>query len=171
MEIVSDRLILRSTRKSDLPFLQGLWNDGRVMRSVGFPNGVGYTDDSISAWFDCSASEPCFHHFIVWEKNGSPCGEVHYRVEATWNRAGLDVKFTPEKQGKGFATEALSALISHVFIEEPDVEEVWTEPAAANDAAKRLYTRCGLRAKDRPMDMKPGESYWALERGRWAHPG
>jgi RimJ/RimL family protein N-acetyltransferase len=65
MELVSERLVLRRTRKEDFAFLKDLWNDGCVMRWVGFPNGVGYTDESILAWFDRRASEPRFHHFII----------------------------------------------------------------------------------------------------------
>jgi RimJ/RimL family protein N-acetyltransferase len=167
IEIAGRRVVLRSTTEADLGFLKGLWNDGRVMQWVGFPQGSGYTDESIAVWFQRLCGQSHLSHFIAWANHGTPCGEIGYRVEPGTSRAGLDIKFVPEQQGKGLAADALTALIDHVFNTEQGVEEVWTEPHEDNAAARRLYARCGLRAKARPSDMEPAESYWALERHRW----
>jgi RimJ/RimL family protein N-acetyltransferase len=167
MQIKSGRVTLGRTTQEDLPFLKSLWNDGRVMKWVGFPNGVGDTDETMAAWFRKRSSDPTFFHFIVWDTDNCRCGEVCYGVETGQHRAGLDVKFAPESQGRGLATDALRALINHVFAVERDVDEVWTEPSPQNLAARRLYARCGLAEKPRPRDMKQDVPYWALERSRW----
>ena len=167
MQIKSGRVTLRRTTQEDLPFLKSLWNDGRVMKWVGFPIGLGATDESMAVWFRKRSAEPRFFHFIVWDANGRRCGEVCYDVDPGQKRAGLDVKFAPESQGRGLATDALQALIDYVFAVEEDVDEVWTEPSTANVAARKLYARCGLAEKPRPMDMKQDVPYWALERSRW----
>jgi RimJ/RimL family protein N-acetyltransferase len=89
-------------------------------------------------------------------------------VDKIHKRAGLDIKFRPEAQGQGLATDALKILIRFVFETEPDVEEVWTEPSEENIAARRLYERCGLKPMSRPPDMEQGPSYWVLQREDWA---
>lgn len=40
--------LLKETAAEDLLFLKRLWNDGRVMKTVGFPNGLGETDESMA---------------------------------------------------------------------------------------------------------------------------
>jgi hypothetical protein len=42
LEIRGNMVILRKTSEGDFPNLITLWNDGRVMKWVGFPNGLGY---------------------------------------------------------------------------------------------------------------------------------
>ncbi len=165
--ISAKRVTLRPTQLQDLPFLKALWNDGRVMCRVGFPQGVGYTDRSIREHFNRRSAEPGYHHYIIWDDAEARCGEVCYTAVPGRPRVGLDIKLTPEKQHNGLAAEALRALIDHVFMHESDAQEVWTEPAPDNDSARRLYTRCGLAPKARPADMSQGPSYWALERQRW----
>lgn len=65
MRARGDEVALRSTSVSDLPDLMALWNDGRVMKWVGFPDGLGYDATSVAQWFvrlrarpHCRASEP-----------------------------------------------------------------------------------------------------------------
>jgi RimJ/RimL family protein N-acetyltransferase len=95
------------------------------------------------------------------------CGEVYYSVDPVHRRAALDVKFMPEAQGKGLATDALGTLIDHIFTNELEVDAVWTEPMERNIRAQRLYARCGLKRAPRPADLLTGDSYWELQRGDW----
>jgi hypothetical protein len=69
-----------------------LWNDGRVMQWVGFPNGLGYDKEKISKWFDKLQSETNRHHFVVCAESVGFCGEVYYEVDKAHRRAGLDIK-------------------------------------------------------------------------------
>jgi RimJ/RimL family protein N-acetyltransferase len=162
-DIQGDQVTLRPTSSTDLPDLQRLWNDGRVMRWVGFPDGLGYHTAAMSRWFDRLRADGGRHHFVIDHRALGFCGEVYYAIDS-WRRAGLDIKLRPEAQGRGIAADALRALIAHVFRAAPDVDEVWTEPSAGNEAARRLYARCGLQPRPRPADLPPGESYWALRR-------
>jgi RimJ/RimL family protein N-acetyltransferase len=167
MEMRGPRVLLRSSGEEDYPFLKRLWNDGRVMKWVGFPDGVGYTDESLKKRFDRRREGAGFYHFIVRDENHRPIGEVQDDYAPEKRRASLDVKFIPSAQGRGYATEALMLIIDLAFCAEPDLEEVYTEPRPGNVAAQKLYTRCGLCPKERPPDLDPDESYWALERSAW----
>jgi RimJ/RimL family protein N-acetyltransferase len=162
--LAGERVTLRPTGEADLPDLMRLWNTGAVMRWVGFPDGLGIGADGMRRWHERLRQSPERRHFTVRAPKGAFCGEAFYAVEPEHQRAGLDIKLLPEAQGHGYATDALRTLIAHIFASEPAIDAVWTEPAAANLAAQRLYARCGLAPSARPVDLGAGESYWELRR-------
>ena len=132
-----ERLRIRPTGEGDLADLGRLWNDGEVMRWVGFPDGPGYDEQALRRWLDATDVDPHRHHFVVHDRELGFCGEGH-----------------------GIATARLSWLIDRIFATEPDVDAVWTEPWPENRASRALYARCGLVESDRPDDLRPGPSYW-----------
>jgi RimJ/RimL family protein N-acetyltransferase len=164
-DIYGHRITLRRTSEEDLSDLMALWNDGRVMSWVGFPDGLGYDLEKMVDWFRSLQADPSRHHFVVYAEGVGFCGEVYYAMDEKHRRASLDIKFRPEAQGQGLATDALNTLIRFVFDSEPDADAVWTEPSEWNAAARSLYERCGLKPKRRPPDMEQGPSYWELWRG------
>jgi RimJ/RimL family protein N-acetyltransferase len=166
-EIAGEKIIIRRTTADDLSLLMTLWNDGWVMKWVGFPNGLGWDISKMKDWWYRLQINRNRHHFIVYTKEISFCGEVYYKVDKPHQRASLDIKFIPEAQNRGLATDALNTLINYVFISEPKVTAVWTEPVADNAASQKLYKRCGLKPKKRPVDLKPGPSFWELTREDW----
>jgi len=159
MEIHGERVIIRHTTELDLPDIMDLWNDGNVMKWVGFPDGAGYDQEKMRDWFNNLQSDTNRHHFVVYAEEIGFCGEVYYAMDKMDPRVGLDIKFSPKAQGYGLATDALKTLIRFVFNSEPAAEAVWTEPSEENIAARKLYDRCGLRAKPRPSDLEKGPSY------------
>jgi RimJ/RimL family protein N-acetyltransferase len=160
------RLTIRATAERDLGDLGRLWNDGRVMRWVGFPDGLGIDDASLRAWYDRVRRDPDRHHFVVRDEELGFCGELFYEVDRARRRAALDIKLIPDAQGRGIATAALSWLIERVFAGEPAVDAVWTEPWPENRASRALYARCDLVETVRPADLPPGPSYWERRRAR-----
>jgi hypothetical protein len=56
---------MRETTEADLPDLVALWNDGRVMRWVGFPLGLGFDLDRARAWLAKLDADPNRHHFVL----------------------------------------------------------------------------------------------------------
>ncbi|MBN2114538.1 MAG: GNAT family N-acetyltransferase [Acidimicrobiia bacterium] len=162
---------IRPTGPEDLPGLMALWNDGVVMRGVGFPEGLGYDAEDMAAWWRALAADPDRHHSVVRSGEGDFCGEACYRVERRARRAALDIKLCSWAQGLGVATIALGMPVGVVSADEPGVDAVWVEPSPANLAARRLYERCGLRPRPRPEDLPPGDSYWELRRDREAADG
>lgn len=166
MELAGKKVRIHQTGEIDLLDLMRLWNDGRVMRWVEFPNGLGYDDAQMRKWLQKTNELPGCHHFVVTAEGIGFCGEVYYAVDREHARAALDIKFVPEAQGRGLATDALRTLINHVFETEPDVDAVWTEPSEENLAARRLYARCLLKPQPRPSELGEG-SYWACTREEW----
>ena len=158
------RLAIDATTTADLAELRGLWNDGRVMGSVGFPDGLGYDDDAMQAWLARVDASGDLRHFTIRDEDGRFCGELFYSVDRAHRRAELDVKLLPAAQGRGIATTGLTWLVEHVFDHEPDVDAVWTEPWPENAPARALYARCGLAPAERPADLGPGPSYFERRR-------
>ena len=160
IEIRGRRILARSTTEADLPDLLAPWNDGRVMKWVHLPEGLGWDMDRMRRWLSRLDDQRRRAHFIVEDEDGRFCGELHYRRVEGAPIYALDIKFRPEAQGRGLAAEAFELLIEHVFATEPDCETVYTEPWPENEAAKTLYRRCGLRPRKRPEVLGEGPSYW-----------
>lgn len=156
--------LLHSTSRDDLDELRSLWNDGRVMRWVEFPEGLGIDETEMESWFVALQGNPDSHHFVIRDEALGFCGEVYYRADRSRRWASLDIKLTPEAQGRGLATEALRDLIDLVFEAEDEVDVVWTEPSAENLSAQRLYERCGLIPEPRPAFLDDGPSVWVRRR-------
>lgn len=157
------QVALRETTAADLPDLRALWNDGEVMRWVGYPSGLGMSAQQTAEWLAATSQDTTRHHFVVVEAELGFCGEAYYRVHPG-GRAELDIKLRPAAQGRGIATAALTLLIDAVFAREPEVDAVFTEPNSGNVAAERLYARCGLRPAPRPPELWPADSYWERRR-------
>ena len=137
------------------------------MRWVGFPDGLHYSDEEMRRWLAWIEKSRDRLHFVVLDGEAGFLGELFYDVDRATRRAALDVKLLPAARGRGIATAALRWLVDLVFESEPDVELVWTEPWPENEAAQRLYARCGLGPQPRPEDLRTGPSFWALTRDDW----
>jgi RimJ/RimL family protein N-acetyltransferase len=171
LQLHGDLVVLRSTSEEDLPSLVALWNDGDVMRWVGFPQGLGYDDGKAAKWLAAVRGHPDRFHFSAYGRDVGFCGEVYCAVDRVHRRAGLDIKFVQGARGGGRSRDALLTLIDWVFAEIEDADAVWTEPSEENLAARTLYYSCGLRARERPPDMEPYPSYWELSREEWERRG
>lgn len=163
----TERLRIHLTAGDDLAALMALWNDGRVMKWVGYPDGLGYDLPQMVDWHTAMSSNPLRHHFVVESPDEGFCGELYYDLTRLAQFASLDIKFRPEVQRHGLATEAFRALIDLVFASEADVIGVYTEPNPENRASQRLYLRCGLKPEPRPRALPPAESFFALRRADW----
>jgi len=167
MIIKGNKIVIKTTKKEDLKLIQELWNNGEVMKWVGFPKGLNKSIDDVKKWWKNLQNNNLAKHFVVFTRDNEFCGEVFYKKDPDNNRAGLDIKFLPNTQGKGLATESLELLINYIFANEDEIDAVWTEPSEENKAARNLYSRCGLEPKPRPNDMEHAETYWELERKNW----
>jgi len=167
MEIIGEKVKIRPTEDRDLKDIQCLWNNGEVMEYVGYPDGIGQTITEMGIWFKNLKKSDLVNHYVALNKDNSFCGELFYRKDLEHKRAGLDIKFLPEAQGRGLATEALQLFIDYLFETDEDIEAVWTEPSEDNTAARNLYARASLEEKERPVDMRGGDSYWELSKSDW----
>lgn len=159
--LASGRIRLRPVIPADHCFLQTLWNDGRVMRYVGFPAGLGMTDEKMAAWWqECHRWTAT--HLTIETLAGTPIGETGWGFPG--DAGSLECKLAPDWWGQGYASEALETLANYLF-QHTTLEYLAVTPHAANHAARQLYRRLGFSPAPAPDDFACGEyDYWVLHR-------
>jgi len=171
--LAGKQVVLRPTRERDLPFLQTLWNDGEVMRYVGFPQGLGIDEQGMREWFEGLERHrgQDLEHWIVENEGGEPIGEAFYKAEREYysyqqgeKMAQIDLKLARRFWGRGYATDALRTLIHYLLAK--GFEEVVVSPNLANKAALKPYKRLGFEPKNRFWSEETGSEHqvWALQR-------
>jgi len=161
MKIKTKRLILRTPTRDDFEFLKSMWENGEVMKFVGFPNGLKQTDEKIYQWIEnCQANEKL--RLVIEDKaSHRAIGETGYRFDIEYpfvkgkKSVAPDIKLIPEFWGKGLATEALTALIDCIF-KNTDAEIIQMAPNVKNKAALSLYKKLGFRKIGKPRIDKIG---------------
>ena len=161
------KIVLRPTGPEDLIFLETLWNDGEVMRYVGYPKGLGIDEEGMRTWFDGLAENRGRdrEHFII-EIEGEPIGEAFYRTCKEYHGyrvsgiAELDLKLKSQSWGRGYGSDALRILASYLFAEGFKILVV--SPNLENKAALRLYERLGFEAKLRFRAEETGAMHEVL---------
>lgn len=140
---------MRRTSEADLPDLMALWNDGRVMRFVGFPDGLEATPESMAAWLRRLDADASRRHSSIHAAHLGFCGETFYAIDAAHDLATLDVKLRPEAQGRGIASAALTRVLSEIF-DGGLAGRAYVDPSRHNAPALRLYERLGFVEAARP---------------------
>lgn len=137
------------------------------MRHVGFPGGLGITDEGMSHWWE-NHQQWTATHLIVEALDGTPLGE------SGWGFGGvpgeLEMKLARPHWSQGFASDAFRALLDTVF-GHTAIDKVIVTPHPENEAAQRLYRRFGFRPSLPPPGYDPGErGYWTLARAKTRSP-
>lgn len=71
------------------------------------------------------------------------------------NAVELAYGLSPEYQGRGYATEAVEALVAYAF-SHPDVNIVRAHTAAHPGAATRVLSKCGFQPVSELLDPEAG---------------
>ncbi|WP_025026322.1 GNAT family N-acetyltransferase [Caldalkalibacillus mannanilyticus] len=117
-ELYTERLHLRKMALADAPYLYSIWSDPDVTK---FMNIEGFTDQSqavdIINYLDTLAQEGKAYRYSIIEKESNrvigSCGYNTIDFENEKTEIGYDL--AKSYWGKGFAAEALSALINQAF--------------------------------------------------------
>ena len=150
MENYLENIIIRETNESDLMNVMNLWNNGEVMKYVGFPDGLGFTTEKIKDWYNRNKESKFFTHFSIYSSIDGYCGETGYGVAKSDDRnIGLDIKLLPHVHGKGIAEYALRFVINEVKRTNA-ANSVWVDPHIDNEKAIKLYKKLGFKDKEFP---------------------
>ena len=151
------------TSEADLESLHALWNDGDVMRFVGFPEGLGMTLPKMHAWYQrLSSNRPLRDHFSIYDGD-TFCGESYFDIDS-YGYAALDIKLFAAARSKGLGQLGLRHAIREAFTR--GAHTVWVDPHPDNQKALALYRRLGFKATQRPShhDDAPGFVYLQLQK-------
>lgn len=162
--ICGKRLIIRPVRAEDFPYLLRWWNDGRVMASVGAPDGLGLTMKDMQKYWKKWRDDPLGLMKIVCLSDGTPVGETNfhdYNMEEKSTELGIKI-CRPDLWGQGLGTEALELMTRYAF-EVLGVDRVLVNPAKTNRRIIHVNEKCGFRT----VGEKDGGLLMELKKEDW----
>ncbi|WP_375459830.1 GNAT family N-acetyltransferase [uncultured Enterovirga sp.] len=160
--IITARLVLRAPAADDLASYLAYRNDPSSLVSQFLP---AVDADSALTFLDAQSrreERACGWRMLAVEFREEPgiVGEVGVFISAECSNEGdLGWWLHPTHHGRGFATEAVKALICWCFSERK-LHRVTARCLSANDASRRLMNRVGMR-----LEVQAIESRWLA--GRW----
>ncbi len=165
----TERLTLRGPRRGDVKAIAALANDRRIaVNTARIPHPYGIADaEQFIASVNKSHDEACF----VVTLDGAPIGVcgVDLREDGAEIGYWLGVPYW----GRGFATEAVRAVIDHAF---GDLEHETLQSGArvSNPASRRVLEKCGFQwtgvrlTRIRAINSAAPADRFRLDRGLWA---
>lgn len=141
--IETPRLRLRPLRPADIPALEEWTADPSVYTYWG--KGPGKTDKHPALLFARPAKPSKSFRLGIEEKaTGKVVGDLWaYRIEHG-RSATVAIRLAPSRQGRGFGTEALSAMTRFCFAR-TELRHLRAEVDVRNAASRRMLEKCGWR--------------------------
>jgi len=162
----TDRLGVRNLTHTDITLITRWWNDGNIMKDMGFVNGMGVTESDIYSRFENqlknnSAILERRIYIITDKKTGKAIGELQYGeldLESKKCRIGIKISET-EYQGKGLGKEALMHFIKYLK-SEFGLKKIEIDTIHDNIRAYSLYKKLGFKEVQRIKD------FWTDDQGK-----
>ena len=167
--LATARLVLRAPRRSDVKAIATLVNDRRIAANtarIPHPYAIEDAEQFIAA-VNKREGEACFAITL----DGAPIGicSVDLREDGPELGYWLGVSCW----GRGFATEAVRALIDHAF-GDLDHEMLISGARVNNPASRRVLEKCGFQwtgvrlSRIRAINSAAPIDRFRLDRGLWA---
>ena len=139
--IDTPRLRLRPMRASDVPSLREWMPDPSIYTYWG--KGPGKTDKDPSLLF-IRPEKPTksFHLGIEETASGKVVGDLWIYLIENDRMASAAIRLAPASQGKGYGTEALSAMTRFCF-ENTELRRLQAQADARNIPSQRMLEKCG----------------------------
>ena len=117
--VVTERLIIRPSARSDAPYLRRWWNDPAVMGPGGAMDGMQYDDADMEDWFRrYSDGQDYATHFVICRRdaNEAPIGEFYIAYDDRPGCVGFALVIgEKDLWGQGFGSEALRGYARALF--------------------------------------------------------
>lgn len=161
----SNRIRVRKLNHSDIPIVTKWWNDGLLMKDMGFINGMGVTESSLISRFNKQLNDKDSilesRMFIITDiKTGKEIGELQYgELDLKDKKCRIAIKISEiDFQGKGLGEEALLLFIDYLT-SEFGLSEIEIDTIHDNIRAYKLYKKLGFEEVERVRD------YWTDDQG------
>jgi RimJ/RimL family protein N-acetyltransferase len=167
--LATARLVLRAPRRSDVKVIASLANDRRIAANTArIPHPYGIEDaEQFVAAVNKREGEACF--VIMLECAPVGVCSVDLREDGPEVGYWLGVPYW----GRGFATEAVRALIDHAF-GDLEHEALISGARVNNPASRRVLEKCGFQwtgvrlSRIRAINSAAPIDRFRLDRGLWA---
>ncbi len=139
--IETDRLIIRPMTVSDVPALKNWMPDRSIYAYWG--KGPSKAEKNPELLFE-KAERPTksFHLGIVKKKSNEVIGDLYIYLIENDRMAQVAIRLSKDEQGKGYGTEALSAMTGFCF-ENTKLQRLWTKVDVRNIASWKMLEKCG----------------------------
>ncbi|WP_328995298.1 GNAT family N-acetyltransferase [Kribbella sp. NBC_01245] len=160
MEITTERLVIRRFRGEDAAAFAAYRSEPEVARYQGWdaPYPIEQARAAVEAFANGDPARPGWFQYAV-DLRGELIGDIGIRLHDNLMQADLGFTLAPAYQGKGYAAEAVAALLDHLFTTQR-LHRVSAECDARNAASARLLKRLGFQQEG----LRPAYT-WA--KGEW----
>lgn len=168
VEIVTERLSLRPFRVDDLETFVTYRSDPEVARYQSWDSTYSMADAEsfLSSQRVVEFGQPgeWLQLAIVDRATGTVCGDCAVLVVADQPAtAEVGVTLAPASQGKGFATEAVTAVVAELF-EQRGMHRVFARADDRNTPVHGLFERLGFRCEARLVEADWFKGEWSTLR-------
>jgi RimJ/RimL family protein N-acetyltransferase len=145
--LTSTRLRLRPYRADDAPAMFALYSDPRVMRYWSFPAWIERAQ--VDAYLARTAAHAAQGLALPWAVADATTDTLLgtatlFSLELEQGRAEIGYSLSPDRQGRGLATEALRLVLAHAF-GNLALRRIEADVDPRNLASCRLLERLGFR--------------------------
>jgi RimJ/RimL family protein N-acetyltransferase len=166
--IVTERLVIRPLQVEDVPAFAAYRGDPEVARYQSWEPGYTVADGerlvAAQAGADLGDPGPWVQLAAIDRVTGALCGDCAVRVETDQPQtAEVGVTLAPDRQGSGLASEALGAVVGHLF-EAHGMHRVHAQADDRNAAVQRLLERLGFRCEARLVEADWFKGEWTTLR-------
>ena len=139
--IETDRLVIRPMNVTDIPALKKWMPDGSIYTYWG--KGPGKAEKQPELLFE-KKERPTksFHLGIAEKETDEVIGDLWVYLIENDRMAQIAIRLSGEKHGRGYGTEALSAMTGFCF-ENTELKRLWTQVDVRNTASVRMLEKCG----------------------------
>jgi RimJ/RimL family protein N-acetyltransferase len=168
VEIVTERLSLRPFQADDLDAFVAYRSDPEVARYQSWDCTYSTADAEsfLGAQRELAFGQPgeWLQLAIVDRETAAVCGDCAVRVVTDQPAtAEVGVTLAQAHQGKGLATEALTAVVTELF-EQLGIHRVFAEADDRNLRVRRLLERLGFRCEARLVEADWFKGEWSTLR-------
>jgi RimJ/RimL family protein N-acetyltransferase len=168
IEIVTERLRLRPFRAGDLEAFVAYRSDPNVARYQSWDRTYSLADAEsfMTSQRNLEFGQPgeWLQLAVIDRGTGTVYGDCAVRVATDQpSTAEVGVTLAPANQGKGLATESLSAVLAELF-EERGIHRVLAEADDRNVSVHRLLERLGFRCEARLVEADWFKGEWSTLR-------
>ena len=144
-ELITSSLKLRLLKRSDVAAIQREVSDPRVARytTIPHPYPENGAEEFLTLVEKQHAEQTTFTFAIELRGESQLIGVIGIGNDKVHRQAEAGYWISPNYWGRGYATEALQAIINFGF-EELNLKRISTGVFAGNDASVRVQEKCGL---------------------------
>jgi RimJ/RimL family protein N-acetyltransferase len=168
----TQRLVLRAPQLVDAKGVAALANDRRIAESTArIPHPYRLAD--AESWIAGTNSQPGEQTFLITLANGTVIGGCGFDLRDEAPLPEIGYWLGARHWGKGYATEAVRALIDHAF-GDLDHKALQSWVRVTNPGSRRVLEKCGFQwtgvglGRIRALGSSVPVDRFRLERGIWS---